>query len=211
MKIDTYLNWFLYGELSVAFVLFVPGLNNIQRKLLGTFSPLLAQLKFPFLIIWGFMVFVFLTTFKDVIQADKHQLKDSLVDEVNYVQNQKDSLLSLMNLLLLPIIYFHSQSILKIYKLQQSNEALKKQASNVSEFLKQKLSEDKNNKTKSSTNNDSNNNNNIESNLVNAWKQKSEMYETKWKIAKQNMEEYKQKFEDATKVLNTYKNIKKDS
>ena len=55
MRIDVYLNWLLYLELSVAFILFVPGLNNIQRKLLQTFGPLLGKLKFGFFIIWGFV------------------------------------------------------------------------------------------------------------------------------------------------------------
>ena len=78
MRIDTYLSWFLYLELSIAFILFVPGLNNIQRKLLQTFAPLLSKLKFPFLIIWGFVVFIFLNTFKDVIQSTNVPNTDSV-------------------------------------------------------------------------------------------------------------------------------------
>ena len=49
-------------------------------------------------------------------------------------RNERDALMSFITLLLLPIVYLHSKSVLEIYRLQQNVTAMKRQAENASKF-----------------------------------------------------------------------------
>mmetsp|Transcript_59027 Transcript_59027/g.93940 ORF Transcript_59027/g.93940 Transcript_59027/m.93940 type:complete len:231 (-) Transcript_59027:74-766(-) len=134
MQVDLYLRWLLYVELFVLFIVFVPVLSNVKRSVLLSLAPLFSKMQLVFWIFTSFIAFIFVTTVKEVYYSG-NALSPSSMDataKLEMARNERDALMSFITLLLLPVIHFHSNAVVKVYKLEQSLTAMTKQASNVS-------------------------------------------------------------------------------
>eukprot|EP01083_Nonionella_stella_P258835 884222_1 len=114
MQVDLYLRWLLYLELFALFIVFVPYGQNIKRSLLLSISPLFSKIKLAFLIFWSLILFIFGTTFKDVYFSKTPS--DNTMDataKLELARNERDLLMSFITLLLIPLVYVHSKSVLQ--------------------------------------------------------------------------------------------------
>ena len=113
--------------------------GSFKRFVLTNTAPLFSKLQYLLWVIWSFVGFVFVTSFRETFAVAL-----DATAKLDLARNERDSLLSFLALLLLPSLYVESKSTFSIYRLEQSNIAMVKQAMNASDQLKTLLLREEN-------------------------------------------------------------------
>jgi len=137
MRVDGFLLAVFCTELVSLVFLFMPCGLNFKRSVILNIQ-LMYRLRFIVWTIWGCIGFIFISTLYDALERSKPSVE---TDKLLTTQAQRDAMLSFVSLLLFPIIRAHSNLLSECYLLQQSKEALTKQAQSASNYAKSLLND----------------------------------------------------------------------
>jgi len=144
MRVAAVLCIIFFSELAALGFLFMPFSFNTKKSIILKLRPLFVKLQFVTWTIAVFVGFVFTSTFYDSIQNPakvSNEVIEIMPNKLLKAEAQRDAMLSFASLLLFPIIQAHGKLMFQCFSLQQSNEAMTKQAKSASDYARSLLSE----------------------------------------------------------------------